>query len=200
MPPDKITNSNGLPDEAVNTIVKRRGKGPSPGTRPDRREIWEIQAEPGEIAKIVSDAVTISRWPPIDTDNADQIIQRINQYYDYCIRNDVKPDMSGLALAIGINRATLWKWENGVESNKPLSVRNALKKGREINETITVNLMQANRLNPIPALFLLKNNHNYRDQTDVVVTPGSPLDGMSAEDARQRYTQALPETTEDIDK
>ena len=195
--PRKITNKTDMPDETVTEIVKRRGKGPTPGSRPDRRELWEINAEPGEIGKIVSDAVNISRWSKIDTDNADQIIDRIAQYYDYCIANDVKPDMSGLALAIGVNRQTLWKWEHGVESNKPEAVRNALKKGREINETITVNLMQANRLNPIPALFLLKNNHGYKDQTDVVVTPNNPLDDLNPDDARKRYLQGIPEIADD---
>lgn len=187
----------GLTDETVTGIVKRRGKGPTPGSRPDKRELWEIKAEPGEIGKIVSDAVKISRWPPIDTNDADQVIERIAQYYDYCVTNDVKPDMSGMALAIGVSRQMLWKWENGVESNKPEAVRVALKKGREINETVTVNLMQANRLNPIPALFLLKNNHGYKDQTDVVVTPNSPLDGMDQAEARNRYAGAIPEIATD---
>lgn len=195
--PDRISNAPSLPDGTVTEIVKHRGKGPTPGTRPDKRELWEIKAEPGEIGKIVADAVNISRWSPIDTNDANQVIERINQYYDYCVANDVKPDMSGLALAIGVSRKTLWCWENGVESNKPDTVRNALKKGREINEAITVNLMQANRLNPIPALFLLKNNHGYKDQTDVVVTPNNPLDNMSQDDARNRYANALPEIADD---
>lgn len=184
--PNKIKNTSTLPNETATEIVKRKGKGPSVGTRPDRREIWEIQAEPGEISKIVKDAVTISRWPAIDTNNPDQVLDRISQYYDYCIQNDIKPDMSGMALALGVSRKTLWCWENGVDSNKPVAVRNALKKGREISEAITVNLMQANRLNPIPALFLLKNNHAYKDQTDVVVTPGDPVSTNDAYDARKR--------------
>lgn len=194
--PDRISNAPSIPDGTVTEIVKRRGKGPTPGTRPDKRELWEIKAEPGEIGKIVADAVNISRWSPIDTNDADQVIERISQYYDYCVANDVKPDMSGLALAIGVSRKTLWCWENGVESNKPDTVRNALKKGREINETITVNLMQANRLNPIPALFLLKNNHGYKDQTDVVVTPNNPLESENPDELK-KYVRQLPDIATD---
>ena len=197
MPPTRITNNTDLPDETVNTVVKRHGKGPTKGTRPDKRELWNIEAEPGEVGKIVADAVRMSRWPKIDTNDADQVIGRINDYYSYCAENDVKPDVSSLALAIGVNRITLWKWENGVDSNKPESVRTALREARAINESITVALMQGNRLNPIPALFLLKNNYGYKDQTDVVVTPNSPLDNMSADDARKRYAQALPEIAGD---
>ena len=51
-------------------------------------------------------------------------------------------------------------------------------------------------LNPVTAIFLLKNNHGYRDQQDVVITPNTPLDAGDPEIARNRYVQALPEVTE----
>ena len=53
------------------------------------------------------------------------------------------------------------------------------------------------KINPIPAIFLLKNNHGYKDQTDVVVTPNNPLQGMDANEARQRLVEAVPD---DIDE
>ena len=38
----------------------------------------------------------------------------------------------------------------------------------------------------------MKNNMGYKDQTDVVVTPNNPLQGMDADQARKRITDAIP--------
>lgn len=173
-------------NDAVTDVVKQKRK------RPDLSEMQTPHCEPGEISKMLGQAMTISHWPAIDTDNADQVADRIDQYHRFCFDNDIKPDMSGMALAIGVSRTTLWKWENGVESNKPQAVRNTLKKGREINEYLMTQLMQNGKLNPVTAIFLLKNNHGFRDQQDVVITPNSPLDQMDAESARKRLMDAMP--------
>ena len=175
-------------NQIVDVVQKKR-------KRPDKTEYLTPHCEPGEISRMLSQAVTIANWPEIDTDDADQVIGRIREYHQYCIDNDIKPDMSGMALAIGVSRPTLWKWENGVESNKPQSVRNAIKKGREINENILVTMMQNGRINPIPALFLLKNNHSYVDQQEVVVTPNTPFQDMDARDAQKKIIDAIPVDT-----
>lgn len=177
-------------NDAITEIVKKKR------TRPDKTEFLTPHCEPGEISTMLRHAVTMMRWPEVDTNDAEQVENRIAQYLDYCMQNDIKPDLSGMALSLGTNRTTLWRWENGVESNKPQAVRNAIKKGREINEYLLVQMMNNGRINPIPAIFLLKNNHQYKDQTDVIVSPGSPLDNLSNDEARKRYTEALPESTD----
>lgn len=101
-----------------------------------------------------------------------------------------------MALALGISRKTLWAWENGVESNKPMAVRNSIKKGREINELMMVNMMQMGKLNPVTGIFLLKNNHEYRDQQDVVITPNTPLQQLDGSEAQQKILDALPDVTD----
>lgn len=184
--PDKDTEN-----KIVDMVQQKKKR-----TRPDKSEFMTPHCEPGEISKMLSQAVTLAHWTEIDTNDADQVVDRINQYHQFCIENDIKPDMSGMALAIGVSRKTLWAWENGHESNKPQAVRNAIKKGREINENMLVMMMQNGRINPIPALFLLKNNHAYVDQQEVVLTPNTPLQGMDSETARHRILDALPEDAE----
>jgi len=179
---------DGTENKVVDVIQKKKRK------RPDLSELQTPNTEPGEISRMLSQTLTISSWPPIDTDDADQVINRINQYHQYCVSQDMKPSVVGMAMAIGVDRTTLWKWENGVESNKPLQVRNMLKKGREINELMLDQLMQNGKLNPVTGIFLLKNHHGYKDQQDVVITPNNPVDSMDPSQARQKYVQALPES------
>lgn len=175
--------------EQIVDVVQERKKR----TRPDRTEALTPHCEPGEISKMLKQAMTISHWPEIDTDKAEDVASRIDLYHTFCIENDIKPDMVGMALAIGVDRTTLWRWENGVESNKPQTVRNVIKKGREINELMMSQMMQNGRINPVVGIFLLKNSHGYKDQQDIVITPNNPLETADPTQTRQKYIQSLPE-------
>lgn len=177
-------------NEAATEVVKQKRK------RPDLTEMFSPQTEPGDISRMLGQAITISHWPPIDTDDADALAERIDQYHRYCFDNDIKPDMVGMALAVGVSRKTLWAWENGVDSDKPQAVRNTLKKARTINEYLMSQMMQTGKINPVSGIFLLKNNFEYKDQQDVVITPNNPLEG-NADDIRNRYIKAIPEETEE---
>ena len=175
-------------EEAVTDVVKKQKR-----SRPDLQEMFRPSTKPGEMSKMIKQAMTISHWPEIDTDDPEQVAERIDQYHVFCMENDMKPDMPGMALSLGINRTTLWKWENGVESNKPLAVRNVLKRARSINELLMSSMMTEGKINPVVGIFLLKNSHGYKDQQDVVITPNNPLESEDPEQTRKKYIEALPE-------
>lgn len=177
-------------NEAATEVVKKKR------SRPDISELQTPHMAPGETAELVQNVLNLSMMPPINTDSAEEVMQRINEYLVYCIEHDMKPDMSGMALSLGVSRKTLWAWENGHESNKPVGVRNALKKGREMSETIMTQMMQVGKLNPVTAIFLLKNNHGFTDQQEVIITPNTPAESRDPGEIRNQYIQALPEDTE----
>lgn len=142
---------------------------------------------------MIKQAMTISQWPEINTNDADQVAERVVQYHTFCFEHDMKPDMPGLALALGVSTKTVWAWENGVDSNKPMAVRNVLKKARQLNEVLMSNMMTEGKINPVVGIFLLKNCHGYKDQQDVVITPNNPLEAEDPEQTRKKYIEALPE-------
>lgn len=174
-------------EDAVTDVVKKKR------LRPDRHDAQVPQVKPGEMSRMIKNAITIAHWPHIDTDDAEQVAERIDQYHQYCYENDMKPDMPGLALALGVDRKTVWAWENGVDSNKPKSVRNVLKLARSINEQLMSSMMTEGKVNPVVGIFLLKNSHGYKDQQDVVITPNNPLEAEDPEQTRKKYIEALPE-------
>lgn len=178
--------SNNEVDNAVNELVKKKRK------RPDLREMMTPNTEPGEISDMLRKTMIISHWPEINTNDPHQVSERIDQYHMFCLESDMKPSVVGMAMALGVDRTTLWKWENGVESNKPQAVRNLIKKGREVNEMIMVQMMQNGKLNPVTGIFLLKNNHGYKDQQEVVVSPQTPVTNVDPEQARKRIMDAIP--------
>jgi len=108
------------------------------------------------------------------------------------IDHDMKPTIESIALAFGTNRTTMWRWKEGVETDIPEASRNAIKRAYTLTNQLLTQTMINGKINPIPAIFLLKNNHGYKDQTDVVVTPNDPLRDMDADQARKRITDAIP--------
>lgn len=177
-------------DEVVADVVKQKRK------RPGRTEELIPHTEPGEMSALIRNAIELSSFGDVDTNNTQQVEQRIKDYFAYCIQNDIRPSAEGMALALNTTRTTLWRWREGVESNKPEGVRNAIKKGYSLLNYLLTQLMQDGHINPVSGIFLLKNNYQYFDKSEVVITPNNPLETTDPTQARNKYIQALPEDTE----
>lgn len=188
-----IDNSTGteLSSEQVTDIVKKKRK------RPDRTEALTPHYEPGEMSRMIRNAMDLAYMGPVDMYDPEQVEQRMRLFLQYTIEHDMKPTVESMALAFNTNRTQLWKWKEGVESNLPEGSRNAIKKGYSMMNQLLTQTMADGRINAVAAIFLLKNNFAYRDQTDVVVTPNNPIQDLDADTARQRLIEAVPDEDED---
>lgn len=140
-------------------------------TRPDRKEALTVHTEPGENRKYISHSMQIASLPIIDTNDPKQVENRVYDYFTICADNDMKPSFVGLALSLGIDRTTLWKWVNGVENNKPQEVRNVIKMATTILNNQMEDYIQNGKINVVAGIFLSKNHYAYKDQSEVVLTP-----------------------------
>lgn len=77
--------------------------------RPKRSEQMQVQTEPGDNARFISHALQISQMPKIDTSNVEQVEARLNEYFQLCAMNDMRPNVPSMALSLGIDRRTLWR-------------------------------------------------------------------------------------------
>ena len=185
-------NQNTSPsDDVVTTVVKQKRKR----NRPDLANFGEEYVEPGDNTRYLRLARVAMNLPPIDISDPDQVAERINNYFDFCEQNDRKPNMIGLANWLGIDRRTLTNWKNGSYRNEThLPV---IKKALDMLEELWMDYMLNGRANPASLIFIGKNLWQYKDVSDVVVTPNNPLDGLDADAVRNRYTQAIPESADD---
>ena len=183
-----MTDQNGtnLSDEQITDVVKQKQK------RPKRSEEYLPHYEPGDMSRMISNAVNLANMGPVDMYNPEAVEKRVMDFLQYMIEHDMKPTVESMALAFNTNRMTLWRWREGVETNIPEASRYAIKKGYSIMNQLLTQTMADGKINPVAAIFLLKNNHNYKDQTDVVVTPNNPLQDMDASEARKRLVDAIP--------
>lgn len=155
-----------------------------------------LNLEPGDNAKFISVALQINNLPDIDINDVEQVRQRINDYFALTAAADLKPAVSGLAMALGIDRRGLWGIVNdrapgGKPGQKPRNIcpacTNAIKKAYKNMEFLWENYMSAGKINPVSGIFLGKNNYGYVDKVDHVITPGVQSSDFAADDIASRY-------------
>lgn len=153
-------------------------------TRPDR----QIQANPGDNAKYLNHSLTMVKWKQPDMNDVEAVSQRVYDYFKLCADNDMKPTFAGMALAFGVDRRTMWRWCNDAPGGRKLSdsVRDSLRKGYQILNAQMEDYMSNGKVNPVAGIFLMKNNMNYRDETEVVVKPDSQLGEKTSPDELQK--------------
>ena len=179
-------NGTGLSEDQVTDIVKKKRK------RPDRTEALTPHYAPGDMSVMIQNAMNLASMGPVDMYVPEQVEQRMMQCLQYMIEHDMKPTVESVALAFNTSRSQLWKWKEGVESHLPEGSRNAIKKGYSIMNQLLTQTMADGKINPVAAIFLLKNNHAYKDQTDVVVTPNNPYQAASDEELKDKYLEDIP--------
>ena len=141
--------------------------------------------KPGENARFVRHAIASWDLPAIDVSDPEQVKERIGLYFDYCSKNDRRPQVVGLCNWLGINRDTLNQWKNG-EYRKDTHT-DIIKKAYSIMEEMWTDFMLYNKVNPPVGIFLSKNWFNYKDVADVVVTPNNPYQAASEDELNKKY-------------
>ena len=100
-----------------------------------------------------------------------QVKERIGQYFEICAEDDMKPSVAGMALAFGVHRKTLWAWANGIDSAYlPPASRDLIKKAYQFLNAQMEDYAQNGKVNPVTAIFLMKNHFGYADKQEVVLT------------------------------
>lgn len=177
-----------LSDEQVTSVVKQKRKR----NRPDLANFGQEFIEPGDNARFVAFNMKFMNLPKLDFNDVPAVQERIQLYFDLCFQNDMKPGVAGLAYSLGVNRRTLWEWKTGGRRDTTPALADTIKKAYAFLEVLWEQYMQNGKISPPNGIFLGKNNFDYRDETQVVVTPNNPLDNLNAEEARRRLVDAIP--------
>ena len=174
-------------DDTVQEIVKQKR------TRPDLTERNSVHTEPGDNRKFMQHALHMWNWKRPDMNNAEAVTDRIQQYFQLCVDDDMKPSVEGMAVAFEADRKQLWRWANNVECTIAPDARHSIKKAYDILTLQMTDFMQNGKINPVVGIWLMKNNMDYKDQSEVLLTPNNPLGSeSSAEEAQKRLESDLP--------
>jgi sensor histidine kinase regulating citrate/malate metabolism len=69
----------------------------------------------------------------------------------------------------------------------PDDVRNTIKKAYAILNVQMEDYMQNGKINPVSGIFLMKNNMQYEDKSEVVITPNTPLGAEASENELAKH-------------
>jgi hypothetical protein len=133
--------------------------------------------------------------PRVDLKNPDAVRERLVEYFRIYGEADLKPTVAGMAMALGVNRRLLWAIANdmptggnGYKLNLPEESTDLVKKAYEMLEMSMENYANAGKINPVMAIFMMKNHFGYQDKTEYVLTPNQKTESdYDAEDIRKRY-------------
>ena len=169
-----------------------------------------LNVEAGDNRKFLAVSLEVMNLPDIKVRNCtvEQVNERIAEYFDIYDRHDIKPTVSGLAMALGMDRRTLWAIANdqpvngqGAMSTLPTPISDSIKKAYKIMETLWENYSQNGKMNPVTSIFLAKNNYGYVDKVEHVVTPNMNSDSdYDAEAIKKRYLTDSATTTIDYEE
>lgn len=167
-------------DIAEQVVKKKR-------TRPDKVE----HVEPGDNRKYIGHSLRLAGLPSVTMSDTEAVRNRIEEYFQICREDDMKPSVSGLALALDIDRRYLWEIREGKKGKNP-DVADMLKKAMKVLELQMIDYMQNGQINPVSAIFLTKNHFGYADKQEVIVTPNQPLgDTKDEKQLAERYSDSV---------
>lgn len=164
--------------------------------RADRLPTSEAQLDlkPGENNRFAQKNLELFRLPKVDLMNNEEVLSRIDEYFSIMAKYDSKPTVTGLAMALGIDRRRLWEiktgnFENvrGIYTKLPEEVVETIRKTYDYLEIMWEDYMLNGKINPVSGIFLGKNNFGYQDKTEYVLTPNSQKEEFDAESIRKRY-------------
>ena len=165
----------------------------------------DLGQEPGDNTKIVQTNMKFFDLPKVDLHDPDAVHERLCEYFRIYGEADLKPTVAGMAMCLGVDRRRLWDIKTGNYANVggykdlPAETVDLVKKAYDILETSMESYANAGRINPVMAIFMMKNHFGYQDKTEYVLTPNQQqASDYDADDIRKRYlSDATIPTIED---
>ena len=155
----------------------------------------DLGQEPGDNTRIVQTSMKFFDMPRVDLKNPDAVRERLAEYFRIYGEADLKPTVAGMAMALGINRKTLWAIANdqptggnGYKLNLPPETTHLVKSAYEMLEMSMEAYANAGKINPVMAIFMMKNHFGYQDKTEYVLTPNQKQESdYDADEISKRY-------------
>lgn len=126
---------------------------------------------------------------PLDKNDVQEMERRFEHYLETCAKYDVKVGNLAAYTAIGVGKDEIRGWIQHPKANPERAEFG--KKVVQFCAMYREGLMGDGKVNPVTGIFWQKNYDGFRDQTEMVVTPGNQNDDYkSAEQLEKKYLEA----------
>ena len=157
------------------------------------RPYAEIENMPdGERRQFVSMTLEgIYKWyrmPKVETD--DECEERLIYFFETCISTGEMPTVEKMALALGVVRYTVWRWERGDLGPRRSAM---IKKAKEFISTYDAEMVSRGKMQPVAYIFRAKNYYGMQDKVEHQIAQTNPLDNISSpEEIADRINNSIP--------
>ena len=129
---------------------------------------------------------------------ADDIENKINDYFNYCNENGKPFTMSGLALFLDCSRTTLYNYDKelvkfkDINEDDKLRILNSVKRAKRMVEAYQEEQLFLGK-SPVGTIFSLKNNFNWKDSQEINnntnISAINPIQQLSTEEIKQLLSE-----------
>ena len=187
-----------IAEQSEQPVKRGRGGTKGKGSRPKQGEAMGLHTDPGDNKRYLAHSMKMWDWPAVSMMDPGEVKARVGEYFKICQEDDMKPCVSGLAFALGMDRRRLWEITRGIRGTNKIThevapeTRDILKKAYNILTMQMENYMQNGKINPVAGIFLMKNNMDYADKQEIVLTPNSGTeDAATPEQLQEKYLQTV---------
>ena len=138
-------------------------------------------AEGGDNRDYLNFALEGLTQPPINISDIQEVTDRCSLYFQRCADEGLKPGIANMCVWLGISRAEWQKWCSGAKwKTTHQKVCNAI---NQVFDAQMESYMQNGKINPVSAIFLMKNNFGYvNDAEKPAETKDTTIQERSYED------------------
>ena len=148
------------------------------------------------VSRTLADTFKWYKMPRVKDD--DECEERLILFFETCIATGELPTIEKMALALGVVRETLRKWERGdLGSRRSVMI----KKAKEFIATYDAEMAHKGKMQPVTYIFRAKNYYGMADTVDYNLSSADPLgESSSREEIEQRINNSIPVEDYDVDK
>ena len=163
-------------------------------TLQDPKEVGDVNSS--TMQKIQA---TVGCWRTPKVTDPEEMATRFDDYFKTCIELGVPPTMEGLAISCGYTRQEL-AYMATEKRRSGVGYADVIKFAKEYCALQVQTLAAKFEVQPVWSIFYSKNNFDYVDKIEHVVTRDTSLDGIEAsEELAARIRESMPEPDYDIE-
>ena len=122
---------------------------------------------PGTNRKVLQNALEALKHPRVDVKDPKAIQERITEYLEYCMKNDIIPGVAACANWLGIHIVTLESWYAGRTGSPEHQI--VVSRFYGIMQDVWQQNMDESNINNISGMFMGKVFFGYKDTQEIVV-------------------------------
>ena len=160
--------------------------------------------EPGANSRLLELALAGFSKKKVNMKDPEAISERIQEYLQFCMEKDMRPQVENCCLWLGIDKRSLEEYYTGAKGSP--EVQQVLIQFYNVIKSVWADQMSNSDVNPVAGIYMSKVYFGYKDTQEIVVRNADSSNRLTAEELINASrllpgsdTLALTEGTETVE-